>query len=82
MSHAGRRECATVMVDDAKGVSRSHFEISVVEWDLKLIDRGSRNGTRLIRPGGQEIVLREGESSPLEPGDAIRFADQTAEIGS
>lgn len=81
MSHDGRRECDVVVMDSAdKVISRSHFELSVVDWDLRLIDRGSRNGTRLRKANHQELVLREGESSPLAPGDVILFADRSAVI--
>jgi hypothetical protein len=82
-SHDGRRECGIVAVTSPqKVVSRTHFEISVVDWDLRLIDRGSHNGTRLHRAHSRDVVLHEGQSAPLEVGDVIAFGDMTATIGA
>ena len=82
-SHDGRRECETVSVTSPeKVVSRTHFEVSVIDWELRLIDRGSHNGTRLHRPHSRDLVLHEGQSASLEVGDVITFGDMSARIGA
>lgn len=82
-SHDGRRECDVIQVSSpGKVVSRTHFELSVIDWELRVIDRGSHNGTRLHRAGSHEIVLRQGQSAVVDVGDVIVFADMTATIGA
>jgi hypothetical protein len=80
-SHDGRRECDVLTVnDDEKMISRNHFEVSVAEWDLRVIDRGSRNGTRVRRSTGGDIALRVGESAMVQLGDVIFFGDASATV--
>jgi predicted component of type VI protein secretion system len=71
------RSCDVAIADDS--VSRVHAEIWLADdGTLMLEDRGSSNGTTLIRGG----LIHAGESSPLKnavvlPGDQIRFGGVT-----
>jgi two-component system response regulator AtoC len=64
----GRSSEATVRIDDAKA-SREHASVCMRNGELRLVDLGSRNGTRL----NQELV--RGEERPLRSGDLIRIGD-------
>jgi predicted component of type VI protein secretion system len=71
------RSCDVAIADDS--VSRVHAEIWLADdGTLMLEDRGSSNGTTLIRGG----LIHAGQSSPLKnevvlPGDQIRFGGVT-----
>ncbi len=59
-------------------ISRRHLEISVNDWDVYVVDCGSRNGTVLTPTDGAAPVKVEPDMPQLiEPGAAIHFADQT-----
>ena len=62
------KSCDVPIADDS--VSRLHAEIWLAEdGALMMVDRGSSNGTTLLR-GGQSFPLRQ---DVLLPGDQVRF---------
>jgi hypothetical protein len=66
------RVCDIVIADDS--VSRSHAEMWLgSDGSLMLADRGSSNGTALIR-GEKTVPLAE---TALQPGDHVRFGEVT-----
>lgn len=64
-----------LMVEDRGGtVSRVHAEIRVREWDVLLVDAGSRNGTFVVPPaGGAWEGLPARRAHRLEPGTRVRL---------
>jgi hypothetical protein len=53
-------------------VSRSHAEVSLHRWEVRLRDLGSRNGTYIVAPGSSELVRVEPEVPVrLEPGMTV-----------
>jgi hypothetical protein len=70
----------TVVIDDPdKSVSRNHFSISRSGNDLTIVDRGSSNGTAVLRRGSL-IDVRVGDSTPLEADDEIIFGNRRAKL--
>lgn len=73
---AGRPEAHLVPVASPnQQISRTHCEIRVDGWDVRVRDLGSNNGTFLLRPG--QAAVRVGESSGmiLQIGDVIDMGD-------
>lgn len=66
---------ALTVLSPKKEISRSHCEVRVTGWDVRLRDLGSNNGTFLIRPG--QGPLRVSESSPVivKIGDVIDLGE-------
>ncbi|WP_456284290.1 RDD family protein [Microbacterium sp. JZ101] len=65
--------------DDARSVSKTHFALDVRAEGMAVLDRGSGNGTRVIRTG-VEYPVAVGVPVPIRPGDRIRFGDRTMEV--
>jgi pSer/pThr/pTyr-binding forkhead associated (FHA) protein len=68
-------ELRALMVEDRGGtVSRVHAEIRVREWDVMLVDTGSRNGTFVVPPAAATWArLPERHTHRLEPGTRVRL---------
>ena len=68
-------ELRALMVEDRGGtVSRVHAEIRVREWDVLLVDTGSRNGTFVAPPSAAAWErLPERHTHRLEPGTRVRL---------
>ena len=67
------------LADDAKSVSKTHLALVRSGNSLIAMDRGSTNGSALVR-GGIERALVPGEGVESADGDTIRFGDRFAEI--
>jgi FHA domain len=68
-------ELRALMVDDrGDTVSRVHAEVRIRDWDVLLVDAGSRNGTFVVPPGAAawEPVAGRGPLR-LEPGTRVRL---------
>jgi pSer/pThr/pTyr-binding forkhead associated (FHA) protein len=73
--------CATVVVrDETLSLSKTHFEVGggpgSGAW---LADRGSRNGTVLVRDGMRR-TLPPGQRVPLRDGDRLELGDRRATV--
>jgi hypothetical protein len=68
-----------IVVEDRTGqVSRVHAEVRVDNWDVLLVDSGSRNGTLVAPPGqNQWARLAPRQSHRLVPGTRIRIGGRT-----
>ncbi len=68
-------ELRALTVHDRGGtVSRVHAEIRVQDWDVVLVDVGSRNGTFVVPPGGTAWERMPGHRSMrLVPGTRVRL---------
>lgn len=55
-------------------ISRTHVEVRIDDWDVLLLDL-STNGTRLVRPGQEPLLLHRGEPVPVLPGCVIELGD-------
>lgn len=73
---SGRPEAHLVPVPSPnQQISRTHCEVRVDGWDVRVRDLGSNNGTFLMRTG--QAPVRISESAPLivRPGDVIDLGD-------
>ena len=70
-----------IVIDDERHmVSKRHAEIRIVGWDVKIVDLGSSNGTKVFPPGGsaqQAIRLRPNVEVVLEAGSHIQVGERT-----
>ncbi|WP_219419657.1 FHA domain-containing protein [Pseudonocardia nigra] len=68
-----------LVVEDRSGaVSRVHAEIRMHDWDVLLVDTGSRNGTFVAPPGEQGWSrLPAGQSRRLVHGTRVRLGGRT-----
>lgn len=69
----------SIVVEDRSGaVSRVHAEVRVEDWDVVLLDAGSRNGTFLAAPGDPSwSQLPPGQARRLLPGTRVRLGGRT-----
>ncbi|MEV6280735.1 FHA domain-containing protein [Nocardia sp. NPDC051832] len=83
-SAAARRGARPVRLDDASGgMSRTHAEIRLVDWDVTVLDLGSANGTHLRAAGHPDwIRVVPGHPQPLRPGAQILLGGRTATFDS
>ncbi|QJY47271.1 FHA domain-containing protein [Pseudonocardia broussonetiae] len=72
-------ELRSIVVEDRSGaVSRVHAEVRVEDWDVVLLDAGSRNGTFLAAPGDPSwSQLPPGQARRLLPGTRVRLGGRT-----
>jgi pSer/pThr/pTyr-binding forkhead associated (FHA) protein len=61
-------------------VSRDHVRLSNQSGRLMVEELGSRNGTTLIRPSGDESWLQAGVLQTLQPTDRISLARNAVQI--
>lgn len=67
------------VLDRTMSVSKTHLAVRREGDALFVEDRGSTNGSALVRGGG-ERQLAPGERVPVQDGDTIRFGDRHAEV--
>ncbi|WP_460370425.1 FHA domain-containing protein, partial [Actinocorallia lasiicapitis] len=66
-----------VRLTDLEGsVSRRHIKISLDQWDVRLTELGSVNGTFLTEPDRPQRRLQPGESVIVPPGSVIQVGAQ------
>ncbi|GAA2726426.1 FHA domain-containing protein [Actinocorallia aurantiaca] len=61
-----------LMTDPEGSVSRRHVKVVLDQWDVRITDLGSVNGTFVTEPGLPERRLRQGETVTLCPGSLVR----------
>ena len=49
---------------------------------LWVVDRGSTNGTVIVRPDGTEVALAPGKRAKVQAGCVVRFGQRTIEVRS
>jgi hypothetical protein len=75
---ANGRARGLVIVDDEGTVSRAHLRISLDEWDVRLIDRGSANGTYVAAPNTAVwSPLAPDEPMTIVPGTRVQVGRRT-----
>lgn len=73
---AGRPESHLVpVVSPNQQISRTHCEIRVDGWDVRVRDLGSNNGTFLLRAGQPAARVGETSGMILQVGDVIDLGD-------
>ena len=73
---AGRTPARLVIVPSpGKEISRSHCEVRIDDWDVRVRDLGSNNGTYLTRPGQAPVRLDGSVSMVLTPGDIVELGE-------
>jgi pSer/pThr/pTyr-binding forkhead associated (FHA) protein len=72
-----------VVDDDSYHVSRVHAAVQLQNWDVRVVDLGSANGTFLRAPGqdGWER-LQPDEPRTVLPGGSIRLGESVFEFSS
>lgn len=74
---ADRKSARLVIVPSPrKQISRSHCELRIDDWDVRLHDLGSNNGTYLTRPGQAPVRLDENVPTVLKPGDVVELGEE------
>lgn len=74
--NAGRAPARLVIVPSpGKKISRSHCELRIDDWDVRLHDLGSQNGTLLMRPGQAPVRLDGSVAIVLTPGDVVELSE-------
>ncbi|MEV0032165.1 FHA domain-containing protein [Nocardia sp. NPDC050793] len=82
-SEAVRRGARPIRVDDASGgMSRTHAEIRLKDWDVTVVDSGSANGTHIRQPGQDWTRALPGHPMVLQPGAQILLGGRTATFDS
>ena len=62
------------LIDQERSLSRIHAEIRLVDWDVYVVDRGSANGTYVLRRGEQQWRRLVAETpEKIVPGTRIAF---------
>ncbi|MBT0994253.1 RDD family protein [Cellulomonas sp. DKR-3] len=72
-----------VAIDDpARSVSKVHLAFGPTEGteELWVMDRGSTNGTVVVRPDGTAATLPEGARATVGPGWTVRFGERSVTI--
>ena len=73
---AGRAPARLVIVPSpGKKISRSHCELRIDDWDVRLHDLGSQNGTLLMRPGQAPVRLDGSVAMVLKPGNVVELGE-------
>lgn len=72
-------ECTVAIDDPDKSVSRNHFCIARRGDEITIEDRGSSNGTAVVRKGAL-IDVRVGDSTVLQADDEIIFGNRRAKL--
>ncbi len=62
--------------DPQRSVSRVHAEVRLAGWDVQLLDRGSTNGTYVLRGGDWEPVSSD-EPRLIQPGTRMAIGQRT-----
>ncbi|MFF3064782.1 RDD family protein [Oerskovia sp. NPDC057915] len=62
--------------DPTRSVSKTHAELGFDAGGLWVQDRGSTNGTVLLRPGGAPVALDAGVRVPVPVGSVITVGDR------
>ncbi|MDO9396041.1 MAG: RDD family protein [Herbiconiux sp.] len=65
---------------DTLSVSKTHLEFGVEPGGVWVSDRGSTNGTALVRGDGAELVLDPGERMRVQPGDRVRVGTRLFQV--
>lgn len=65
-----------ILDEPAQRVSRRHARITVIDWDVFVVDLGSTNGTRLQRPDESPMRIPVQALTPITPGTIIWIADR------
>jgi hypothetical protein len=61
------------LTDEEGSVSRRHVRISLEQWDVRLVDLGSVNGTYVMAPGEEAFVqIPAHEPITVVPGTKVR----------
>lgn len=67
------------VADDTRSVSKTHLAILPARRGVLVIDRGSTNGSAIVR-AGTELPLTPGDPAPVQVGDVVRFGDRTLTV--
>lgn len=61
-------------------ISRTHLLVSPDDWEIRLTDLHSTNGTTIVRPGPgvERLQLQPGEPHAVGPGTVIELGDGVA----
>jgi len=74
-----RNERLLAIDDPARSVSRAHFCVELTAAGPVVEDRGSSNGTAIVR-NHQLIDVRIGDRTLLLDGDEVLFGDRRAKV--
>lgn len=72
---AGRRALLLSVPSPTHVISRCHLQIHTAGWSVLAQDLGSNNGTVLVRPGAQPVLMAACLPTPLFVGDLLDLGD-------
>lgn len=79
----GAADEALISIEDpTRSVSKTHVEMGVDQGELWLVDRGSTNGTILLRPHGAPQLLEAGSRVAVPVGSVIQVGDRRVTVTS
>ncbi|QMU97081.1 FHA domain-containing protein [Microbacterium esteraromaticum] len=67
------------IADDTRSVSKTHLAILPARRGVLVVDRGSTNGSAIVR-AGSEMPVTPGDPAPVQVGDVVRFGDRTLTV--
>ena len=72
-------EASPLPLDDAdRTISRAHARVMLQDWDVRVVDLGSANGTHVAAPNQTEwTALHAGEPVTVQPGTRILVGQRT-----
>jgi len=74
----GERCDHVVTIDDPqRSLSRTHARFGIDARGLWVADAGSGNGTVVVLPSGQSVVVAPERPTPVPPGSTIRLGDRS-----
>jgi pSer/pThr/pTyr-binding forkhead associated (FHA) protein len=68
------------ITDSALSVSKTHLAFGLAGGDLWVSDRGSTNGTVVVRADGSEQDATAGKAVIVRSGDRVRFGDRSFRV--
>lgn len=71
---------AIVVEDPSRQISRCHVLLRFRQWDIEVIDLGSRNGTSVSTSDGDWIDVVPGLGNRMVDGQRVRLASRTITI--
>lgn len=73
---AGEVHELVTVSDPAPGLSRTHVEVRIEDWQVQIVDRDSRNGTFVEIAGRPPLRLRPGDPFPIPSDTMIRLGPE------
>ena len=73
-------QCLLTVTSPSHDISRTHLLVSPDDWEIRLTDLHSTNGTIIVRPGPgvERLQLQPGEPYAVVAGTVVELGDGVA----